>query len=262
MPQPKSSSSRTEKRLFVVSALAGIAVIVTVGAFHYAADSAKFQRKAEEELIAIADAKAEQILAWRRERLGDGIFFSQAPFVLRDLQTLLADPAAEPARTDALKWLDLLKGGERYEQIVVARADGSEVIAVSTDPSKKTTPPPTEAALAMQGENPILSDLHRDGDGRTHMDVLVPILAPSDPDTDPIAKRKPIAAMILRLDPEQFLFPLINSHSAKSPTGEAVLMRREGNEGVFLTKLRHAPNTGERRFSINDPHMTAARALR
>jgi len=247
----------------VPASLLGTVIIAGAGWAHYSMDSRKYRQKAQDELIAIAHAKAEQIRSWRNERLGDGSFFSQAPFVARDLKTLLADPTAEPARTDTLKWLTLLKGGDRYEQIVVVRPDLSELISVPTDPSRQTTPPPTEGALALQSRAPILTDLHRDADGRPHIDVLVPILGTGDPDLESLGgTTKPIAALILRLDPEHFLFPLVQSWPTPSATAEATLIRQEGKEGVYLTPLRHQATVGDQRFSIDEPNRPSAKALR
>lgn len=137
----KRHNRGADKCWLVVVLLLGTALIVGAGRWHYLADSRKYQQKAEEELAAIADAKATQVLSWRQERLSDGHFFSQASFVMRDLQALLADPTAEPARTDTLKWLKLLKGGNRYDRITVIRPDLTELLSVSTETGKNTPPP-------------------------------------------------------------------------------------------------------------------------
>ena len=52
-------------------------------------------------------------------------------------------------------------------------------------------------------------------------------------------KKVTIGVILIRIEPYQFLYPLIKSWPTPSLTGETELVRREGNEVVFLNELRH-----------------------
>ena len=53
---------------------------------------------------------------------------------------------------------------------------------------------------------------------------------------------RPVAVLILRSDPEQFLYPLIQSWPTPSRSAETLLVRRDGDDVLFLNKLRHRPD--------------------
>ena len=75
-------------------------------------------------------------------------------------------------------------------------------------------------------------DLTREaGDGSPVLDVVAPI--PSG------INAVPVGVVILRADPTVLLFPLIQVWPGVSPSGETLLVRREGSEVVYLNELRH-----------------------
>jgi PAS domain S-box-containing protein len=54
---------------------------------------------------------------------------------------------------------------------------------------------------------------------------------------------EPIGALLLKIDPERFLYPLIQSWPTPSRSAETLLVRREGNDVVYLNELRHRKGT-------------------
>lgn len=66
----------------------------------------------------------------------------------------------------------------------------------------------------------------------------------------------------MEVDPERFLYPLIQSWPVPSETAETLLVRREGDEVVFLNVLRHEKNTAlSLRFPLSDTSLPAAMAI-
>ena len=61
--------------------------------------------------------------------------------------------------------------------------------------------------------------------------VLIPIL-------DEQEGGRPLGVLVLRIDPEKYLYPLINHWPTPSRTAETVLVRRDGNDVLFLNELR------------------------
>jgi PAS domain S-box-containing protein len=91
-------------------------------------------------------------------------------------------------------------------------------------------------------------------DQRVYLDVMVPVL-------DPEEKGPGIGAVILRIDPEQYLFPSIQRWPGPSRTAETLLVRREGNEAVFLNELKFQKGTAlSLRIPIDRTAMPAVRA--
>lgn len=110
-----------------------------------------------------------------------------------------------------------------------------------------------------------MADLYRDEtDAHVHLDLLIPIRpvnmleARGVPGTSPA-----ITVIVLRLDASHSLFPLVRNWPLPTETGESFLVRREGDEVVYLSELRHEPDAAVRlRRSMNDPDLSAAMGLR
>ena len=68
-------------------------------------------------------------------------------------------------------------------------------------------------------------------------------------------------AVVLVVDPARDLWPLLNREAIPSDTGETVLMRREGNDVVFLSPLRLRRGAGPVRVPVATPMFAAAEAL-
>jgi two-component system sensor kinase len=93
-------------------------------------------------------------------------------------------------------------------------------------------------AEAMRTRKVIFSDLYRNKTTRViRLSVVVPLLGSRGHET------LPVGALILRIDPFHFLYPLIQTWPTQSPTAETLLIRREGDGVLFLNELRHQKNT-------------------
>jgi PAS domain S-box-containing protein len=254
--------SNIKTRYALGAAIALTGALIAIG-IHWRLERKQIKNEAAMQLTAIADLKRAEIANWRNERLADGRFFSQAPFVVLDVEAMLANPHAEPAHSNALKWLSLLKGGDRYAQIRIFRPDCSELVSVASNPSLDAMPSPEVINVALAAREPQLTDLHVGSDGELHLDVLVPIFSTAEVPSPSAAPPKPIAAIIMRLDPRQFLFPNVQKWPLPSLTAETVLAHREGEEVVYLNKLRHRsePASGLR-FPIGSSELPMAIAMR
>jgi ABC-type transport system involved in multi-copper enzyme maturation permease subunit len=81
-------------------------------------------------------------------------------------------------------------------------------------------------------------DFHRDVPDRPiHLAVLVPILGGQD-------GSRAIGLLVLRIDPEKYLYPLINRWPTPSQTAETLIIRRDGNDALFLNELRFQKKHG------------------
>ncbi len=234
-------------------------MLALAGCVYLAHRQADARVAAHQQLSAIADLKLGQISTWREERLSDARFFSRARFVAQDVQVFLDHPESEAARSAVLHWLTLLKSGERYKAAMIFDARLERRLAI---PDWASEPAPSvrgylEAAL--RTHNAVMGDLHQDQpNGLVHLDVLFPIFENADPQPG-----TPIAVVLLRLDARQFLFPLIQAWPTVSPTAETLLVRREGNDVLYLNDLRHRAGTAlALRLPLTALDLPAAKALR
>jgi PAS domain S-box-containing protein len=194
-------------------------------------------------LESIGALKETQIVNWRRERLGDARFFSQADFVAKDVEAFLDHPDSPRARAELFRWLNLLKAGDRYSVVALLGTNGAVRLAAGSGDTVEV--PRQTLDAAGQSTEPVITDIHRNKFGEIRMELLVPVRRNRD-DTarkPGLAGHGPILGyVLLELDPEQFLYPLLQSWPTPSRTAETGLFRREGDEVVFISQMRFWTN--------------------
>jgi PAS domain S-box-containing protein len=103
----------------------------------------------------------------------------------------------------------------------------------------------------------ILTDLHQTGNvSFIHLDLLVPLKGPELADTTIFG------LLVLRIDPQKVLYPLIKSWPVASKTSETLIIHREGDEIVYLNELRHVDNKQKiLRLPMTQENLPAVMAL-
>ncbi|WP_291271015.1 PAS domain S-box protein [Geothrix sp.] len=231
-------------------------LILTAGSFYLRGQLKATRARALGELAAIAELKVRQIEAWSGERRLDAEQLFEGPLVQGQLRRFLAG-APQASEHDIRAWMEGLQRNT-YQRLILADGQGRIKISVPEAPSSSLDAldaDELEAVLRVPGIT--VKDLHRDADHPDlHLSLWVPIGV--RPGT------RPEGVLLLLLDPKQFLYPLVQSWPTQSPSAETLLVRREGDEVLFLNELRHggyAPMT-LRLPLATAPDMPAARAAR
>ena len=238
--------------LFTASiAMAGRAAFV-----HYKED---IKQSAQSELGGIAELKKNQITTWLAERMGDAQALREDPLFLAELDRWLQQGGPPgPARSNLTKRLAALQRIDRYVSISLFDKRGVERLSSS----------PREMPMDESEKQPLLdsmrsgqiefSDIHQDPDGsgeRVEIELRAPLIIREN------GRARTIGAALFRIDPSDFLFPLIQHWPTASESAETVLLRREGDEVVFLNKLRHSNNVPlVMRRPLGDTDLLAAKA--
>ena len=231
--------------LFLV-AVGGLAVV------YYLGHSAELKRQQQESLLAIADIKVGQITSWLRERRDDAAVIVSNPMIARSVKQALNGDRA--AKAELLRWLGTVASSSDYNDAFILDRTGREALAARGREPQATTPQLAAAvAEASRTRRETMSEPYLDGaSDRIYMDLVVPVLAEE-------AGGTPIATVVLRIDPRRYLYPFVQSWPTASETAETLLVRREGNQVVFLNELRHQKNTALRlRLPVEQLHLPAA----
>ena len=226
MNQPRRRTSLVV-RFAIFAALSLLMVTGACVASRRETESIRTQRYAE--LHAIATLKIGQLVAWRNERLGDARTGADH---LADRETLarwLTHPSDTPARKSLLQDLGMLRDAYGYRTAALLGTDGRVLLALDPPPG---TADPSFVAQALQARGPVMGDIFREGEhGELHLDVMAQVPGPL---------QQPLAFLLLRVDPEVQLFPLIQSWPMPSETAETTLVRREGDQVRWLNRPRHS----------------------
>jgi PAS domain S-box-containing protein len=183
----------------------------------------------ENDLRTISHLKTDQVLAWRQERLADARMNSSGMVRTLTLQWLRT-PRPEILR-DIRDRLQFFLENEGYHNMILADTSGHILLSLL---DRNTQPEPPETSLisqALASKQTVLGDFYLCPNCRIlHLNIAAPILD---------ADRKVVAVLLLVADPERILFPLIQFWPASQTDAETQLVRKDGNNVLFLNQLRH-----------------------
>jgi PAS domain S-box-containing protein len=187
------------------------------------------------ELAGIADLKVKEIANWRSERMGDAQVIFEDPDVSRRVQRLFeSSPPLSSLRNELLIWMESRRKNHQYKSILLLDGQGLVRLSVNANDGGIDSQVRALAVEAMQTREVAFSDLRRDKKtDEIDLDIFVPLITRQGEDS------LSIGAFVLRIDPDNFLYPMIQSWPTPSQTAEMLLVRREGNDVVFLNELRH-----------------------
>jgi len=230
--------------------------IGTAGYLYYENQKKHIKEEKQNELLAIADLKASQITNWRKERMADAEVILENPSAFHHFQDCL-NTKKMSLRQGVLSWMESLCKRFDYSGIFLLDAKGRARLSVAVGDEPVGSYIQTFAVEAIKTKKVILTDLYRDETTRhIHIDILIP-LVPRD------RIRSPVGVLLMRIEPQQFLYPLIQAWPTPSRTAESLLVRREGNEVVFLNELRHQKSTAlSLRIPISEQQMPAVMGMR
>ena len=244
-----SSARRTWGIVFCLLSLAFLAG----GYLYLRSEMEHLKRDIFQELADVGKLKAEEIAAWRRERLGDARNLAESPFFRKAIEEWRQNPKNFILEKDILQRLTLEKEAYRYADILLFGTDGNVLVSVEGrfDPADAATKQALEEALSVRAA--VLSDLYRDRRGRICLDAVAPVFS---------ASGSALGFLALRNDAQTFLFPVIQSWPTPSRSAETLLVRREGEDVLFLNDLRHRTDAAlSLRFPLSQTTIPAVRAV-
>lgn len=191
----------------------------------------------KDEIKAIADLKVGQIESWRHERLSDGRLIQDNFSLIRQISDFLTKPDNAREKSDLLRWMNSIKTNYDYFSAIIIDTKGISRLAINGGDSLigSFLRPLIPAVLA--DKKILLTDLHRaHKNGSIHLDLIIPLINNFQDSTV-------VGLVVLRIDPEINLFPLVQSWPIKSSSSETLLLRQDGDSVIYLNELRHIPRS-------------------
>jgi two-component system, cell cycle sensor histidine kinase and response regulator CckA len=182
-------------------------------------------------LFAMADDRKAAITAWLAERRGDAQVVSEYPTVaiLLGSENVPSHPqsATEQPQRRLEGLFDSLQAAYGYSGVYVIGLTG-QTVASSTDS------PPLGISYRQMNSEVLQSgllkiDFPAQADGVPMLAVVVPVRM----------RGRIVGTVLLSVDPERWLYPLLRSEPVPSATGESLLVRQVGDQIEYLSPLRH-----------------------
>jgi PAS domain S-box-containing protein len=230
------ASTRSGYVLIVIFVLL-VAGIVTAGYLYIRNYEKEYRKGVEQQLSSIAELKVSDLAQYRRERLGDASLFYNNDHFSDMVRHFLSNPDDASGRRQVHGWMKKVQGHYQYDEVRLLDARGV------TRVSEPAALPPSSAVITRRVSDVLrtrevaFQDFYlNEYDHRPYMSLLVPIF-------DIKGGNRAIGVVTLRIDPESYLYPFISFWPSPSRTAETLIIRREGNDAVFLNELRFRKNT-------------------
>ncbi len=229
-------------RLIAFIALLYLAVpLLGIAVFWTHLDQAR--QETFENLVTVAEFKKRELEQWLRTRTGDAEEVTTR-VVLADLVARWiahGDVAAKNLVAERLSALHTIKG---FQSVVLAGPDGQVLMGFGDDHSISDATGSGPLRQAADSGRVVRSAIYRDGAGRTRIDFLAPLKRRAN------GGEGLVGVVVLRVDAEAELFPMVARWPTRSESAETALIRRDGDAVLFMTPLRHR-NAGP--FSLRVP---------
>jgi PAS domain S-box-containing protein len=183
-------------------------------------------------LITIAEVKAAELASWREARLSDAQVLSGSKGLARLVRQAIAHGTAS-AGAGVPGLVELLRARQNYAAVRLFDARGR--LRLSSPPASPALAADASsfAAEAIRQRKVVFEDFHA-VEGVIHLALFAPLFEEG---------ADPVGVVEFQIDPARYLYPSLNTWPTISQSGETLLVRRDGDEVVYLNELRHQKGT-------------------
>ena len=230
-PEHRSHQFSGKSGVLILMSVFSAVIIVAMAYLYFQNFEERFRAEAGKDMSAIADLKVHQLVNWREERLADAMVFYQNENFSKLVNQYLENPADISLRNELDIWLSRLRDAYQYDRVAILDSSGSEMFSVPRDTEPEDPHRDQSLEEALNSGAIQFLDLHlHSGAEKPYMGVVVPI---------PVPGRQDIwnGALLLRIDPEHYLYPMLMNWPTPSETAETLIVRKEGEQVLFLNPL-------------------------
>lgn len=239
---------------FSIAFIALLLLVPLIGVAFINLQAPKIEENAYRNLQAVAQLKSSQIQHWLAERHGDTKTLAASSGLTARIHEFVEGKSDHLAQPILYRFKSLVEN-YGYSDVLLFDAKGSLLLTQGERPDMLPAVR-DRIALAILTKSIQRSDLFRDEAGRVLIDWIVPVIIKE------AHSERAVAAILLRANAANFLYPLIQNPFSASQSAETLLIRREGDNAVYLNELRHRQGTAlTLKVSLSSPNLPAAVAL-
>jgi PAS domain S-box-containing protein len=257
-----NSNEHSSRRFGWILFLLGVALMTAIGVLGYFflfKQQNATVREVQQDMATIAKLKRDQIVLWRNQQLSNGRWIQEASSVHQDGYNFLYSTNNKSAFETLSNWMSAWVHHQRYDQVFLLDTNLLVRLRLPTAPDLTTKNTYAQLRPILLSNEVQLSDLHLDANtGQASMELMIPLRL-NDAGT---GKTFPVGMLVFKINPSRFLFPLIQNWPTPSTSAETLLVRRDGNEVLYLNELRHRKDTVlTLRLPLSNPELPAVRAV-
>jgi PAS domain S-box-containing protein len=231
--------------------------IITIGTLSYRTYEDNYRNEVDRQLLAVWQLKVIELEDWRRGWIGDAQVLYGNSTLSGLVERFLEEPQDQESRRQLTEWLGRYPAAYECDRVFLIDARGVERLSVPETGVALAPHMIQEAAAALGSREIAFLDFQRaKPSGQVYLALLIPVI-------DGQEGSRPIGTLILRIDPQVYLYPFIARWPTPSETAETLLVRREGEEVVILNELRFRRGSAlNLRFPLTQLDLPLAAAAR
>ncbi len=231
----KSTFEILSKKRYIITLFAVFSILLILATiFYYYYEKSDIRRNTIDDLRTFGVYKVNQIQEWNKERLADANAITSNESFVKSLELFLrkGDTFNKKIIKDQLS---LLKANIVYKDIILAAPNGKLLFSFNADLDRINPKAIGFVKEAVTDKKIITGEIYY---SKTLKEINIDYVAPI------ISKdHKVIAAIILRINPKTYLYPLIQSNGSNSSLYTTVLIKREGDNACFLNEVKDRSNS-------------------
>ncbi len=221
---------------FAIWGVLALSVLTAGGLWFLRSHKQAQDRMAADELIAVAAQKKSQLSAWVQDQKDDALALQKSLFFMTHAAAALEDPESplSPFFEAFLRYVAL-----SHDEDDVVLVDGTGRVRFSLSGLEKISAEDLKALRkALQTGQPVMTELYRDPSTQEiQLSVAIPVTRPF---VDP---PEPVGGALLITKTSRFLDPVVHAWPVPSQSGEILLVRRDGDQVLYLSERRHRPDS-------------------
>jgi PAS domain S-box-containing protein len=224
----------------LTAALLAAAILALLGLVlgSYAIQRKIIRANALEQVSMVADLKVEQIESALEAQKAVATALTHGTIMARNVETWTeSGRVASAASAQMLLRLRVVQEDNHYRSMVVLRPDGTPLMATAEGERGPSAEDLQAAAEVRRTGKPQFTSfyLNEQQAGKpASLDLVAPMIR-----VQPSGESRTVALLLLRLDPNTFLYPFLQQWPLPSPTAETLIAERRGDRVWFLNELRH-----------------------
>jgi len=243
----------TKEGNFIVVAIV-VTTFLLIGSYFYLKNTSQSIQKAkEDDLQTVAELKIDQIVLWHKERTADSEVLSKSRLFIKGVFDWLKNKNDKLLLKNILESLTTFKNEFGYETIMLTTKEGEILLSLDNKRINDELTFKNIKAASVTRKITFTDFYYCTEEKKIHYDIIIPLIINSE---------NLIAIVVFRVDPNKFLFPLIQKWPTPSKTAETLILRREGDNVLYLNELRHQKNTAlQLQIPLSRSNLPAVQAL-
>lgn len=243
-----------KKKALSVWAAVIISILIIGAALYYSNLRNDIKIDAHRELETICKLKVRQIERWYNERKDDLEIVSQSMILVQRLEEWFANRNDTLIRNSIRDRIEIIRKSKDYKNIFIVSTQGKVLLSLDKDHEFESFSESELLKQSIDHQKIIVSDIFFCSiENDIQMDYIAPIFN---------RQNEIVALFIFRLDPKEYLFPLVEQWPIYSKSAETVLVKQMDDSVQFLNSLRHLQNNPlDLKVSLKDVNVPAVQAV-